>query len=258
MLRSVTSSAIKAATRSTSTVTRSSGCSRPATSFGSISIGRPTRLSDPARRVQVSSTRDRGLRTVLPTGQARRVRRLRLRRRLWRHAGRRPSRGGALLLLRAIPDHRPSRRLPRLRRDSPPLSTTRKHIEQPALLLYRVVDGLVDSFFPVLAAFDDRIDELEDAIFLKADDDQLQEIFKMKRLLVGMRKGGQPAARHVRAAGGRDRGASGFRERGRALLPRYLRPPDPNQRPHRQLPRPAHGCDGRLPVHRLESPELPS
>jgi len=65
-------------------------------------------------------------------------------------------------------------------------------IEQPSLLLYRVIDGLVDSFFPVLAAFDDRIDELESAIFLKADDKQLQEIFQMKRLLVGMRKAVSP------------------------------------------------------------------
>jgi magnesium transporter len=65
-------------------------------------------------------------------------------------------------------------------------------IEQPSLLLYRVIDGLVDSFFPVLAAFDDRIDELEDAIFRKADDKQLQEIFQMKRLLVGMRKAVSP------------------------------------------------------------------
>jgi magnesium transporter len=78
-----------------------------------------------------------------------------------------------------------------------------KHVEQPALLLYRVVDGLVDTFFPVLAAFDDRIDELEDAIFLKADDDQLQEIFKMKRLLVGMRKGVSPQRdTFARLAGG--------------------------------------------------------
>jgi magnesium transporter len=67
-----------------------------------------------------------------------------------------------------------------------------KEIEQPSLLLYRVVDGLVDSFFPVLAAFDDRIDELEDAIFVKAGDEQLQEIFRMKRLLVGMRKAVSP------------------------------------------------------------------
>jgi magnesium transporter len=65
-------------------------------------------------------------------------------------------------------------------------------IERPSLLLYRVIDGLVDSFFPVLAAFDDRIDELEDAIFATADEKQLQEIFAMKRLLVGMRKGVSP------------------------------------------------------------------
>jgi magnesium transporter len=44
----------------------------------------------------------------------------------------------------------------------------------------------------VLAAFDDRIDDLEDAIFLKADDTQLQEIFQMKRLLVGLRKAVSP------------------------------------------------------------------
>ncbi len=67
-----------------------------------------------------------------------------------------------------------------------------KKIEQPSLLLYRVVDGLVDSFFPVLAAFDDRIDELEDAIFREANDKQLQEIFQMKRLLVGLRKAVSP------------------------------------------------------------------
>jgi magnesium transporter len=65
-------------------------------------------------------------------------------------------------------------------------------IDRPSLLLYRIVDGLVDSFFPILADFDDRIDELENAIFLRADDKQLQEIFRMKRLLVGMRKAVSP------------------------------------------------------------------
>ena len=65
-------------------------------------------------------------------------------------------------------------------------------VQRPALLLYRIIDGLVDSFFPILADFDDRIDELEDAIFLRADDRQLQEIFQMKRLLVGMRKAVTP------------------------------------------------------------------
>jgi magnesium transporter len=61
-------------------------------------------------------------------------------------------------------------------------------IERPALLLYRIIDALVDSFFPILADFDDRIDDLENAIFTRADEGQLQEIFQMKRLLVGMRK----------------------------------------------------------------------
>jgi magnesium transporter len=61
-------------------------------------------------------------------------------------------------------------------------------IEHPGLLLYRIIDGLVDSFFPILADFDDKIDELEDQTFLNAGDAQLQQIFAMKRVLVGMRK----------------------------------------------------------------------
>ena len=65
-------------------------------------------------------------------------------------------------------------------------------IEEPGLLLYRIIDGLVDSFFPILEDFDDRIDELEDETFLNASDKQLQEIFAMKRLLVGMRKAVTP------------------------------------------------------------------
>ena len=65
-------------------------------------------------------------------------------------------------------------------------------MEEPALLLYRIIDALVDSFFPILANFDDRIDELENETFLHASDAQLQEIFAMKRLLVGMRKAVTP------------------------------------------------------------------
>jgi magnesium transporter len=64
----------------------------------------------------------------------------------------------------------------------------RKRVDDPAKLLYRIIDALVDSFFPILADFDDRIDELENQTFLNASDAQLQEIFQMKRLLVGMRK----------------------------------------------------------------------
>jgi len=85
-------------------------------------------------------------------------------------------------------------------RDEAPALTEVRHryqkrrapIDDPALLLYRIIDALVDSFFPILADFDDRIDELENQTFVHASDEQLQEIFAMKRLLVGMRKAVTP------------------------------------------------------------------
>jgi magnesium transporter len=85
------------------------------------------------------------------------------------------------------------------RDDAPAFTDVRKRYEKrsepvrnPGLLLYRIIDALVDSFFPILADFDDRIDELEDQTFLHASDEQLQEIFAMKRLLVGLRKAVTP------------------------------------------------------------------
>ena len=54
--------------------------------------------------------------------------------------------------------------------------------------LYVVIDTLIDSFFPVLASFDDRIDEIEDAILKEPTEGQLGELFDMKRTLVALRK----------------------------------------------------------------------
>jgi magnesium transporter len=76
-------------------------------------------------------------------------------------------------------------------------------VEHGARLLYRIVEALVDSFFPLLADFDDRIDELENQTFLDAGDAQLQEIFSMKKLLVGLRKAVTPQRdMFARLAGG--------------------------------------------------------
>lgn len=55
-------------------------------------------------------------------------------------------------------------------------------------LLYLIVDSLVDSFFPVLSHFDDRIDELEDEVLRQPTEAQLGVLFGMKRALMGMRK----------------------------------------------------------------------
>ncbi len=56
------------------------------------------------------------------------------------------------------------------------------------MLLYRIIDALIDSFFPVLSHFDDQIDSLEDAILVKPTEEQLGTLFDMKRSLVSLRK----------------------------------------------------------------------
>ncbi|HEY1832218.1 MAG TPA: magnesium/cobalt transporter CorA [Acidimicrobiales bacterium] len=55
-------------------------------------------------------------------------------------------------------------------------------------VVYFVIDALVDSFFPVLAAFDDKIDALEDDILKAPTEEQLGVLFDMKRQLMNMRK----------------------------------------------------------------------
>jgi magnesium transporter len=60
------------------------------------------------------------------------------------------------------------------------------HSEQ--FLLYRVLDALADSFFPILADMDEQIDELEASVLANPTDQQLQRLFSLKRQLVAMRK----------------------------------------------------------------------
>jgi len=55
-------------------------------------------------------------------------------------------------------------------------------------LLYLIVDSMIDSFFPVLSQFDDRIDELEDDILRQPTEAQLGVLFDMKRALIHLRK----------------------------------------------------------------------
>lgn len=80
------------------------------------------------------------------------------------------------------------------REQQPELDRLRKRVTETAPpggereLLYLVLDALSDSFFSVLAQFDDEIDELEDAVISAPTDEQLQRIFKLKRSLVTLRK----------------------------------------------------------------------
>ncbi len=75
----------------------------------------------------------------------------------------------------------------------PPLEREREQLEGRVLhseqfLIYRVLDALTDSFFPLLADMDDEIDTLEAAVLEDPTDEQLQRLFALKRELVAMRK----------------------------------------------------------------------
>jgi magnesium transporter len=86
------------------------------------------------------------------------------------------------------------------RDDCTALSQLRKQLSTPdgrlpvgtqptrLILLHRVMDSLIDSFFPVLSDFDDKIDALQEGIFAKPSNEQLQELFSLQRWLVGARK----------------------------------------------------------------------
>ncbi len=58
----------------------------------------------------------------------------------------------------------------------------------PIAVFYLIMDTLIDSFFPVLADFDDSIDELEDAILKRPTEEQLGTLFAMKRQILTIRK----------------------------------------------------------------------
>jgi magnesium transporter len=55
-------------------------------------------------------------------------------------------------------------------------------------VVYRVLDGLTDSFFPVLDRIDDRIETLDEEIFSEPGTVHLQEIAALRRDLVMLRR----------------------------------------------------------------------
>ena len=81
------------------------------------------------------------------------------------------------------------------RDDAPALVETRRRCErtlaetaEPILVLHQVVDALVDSFFPVLTRFNDRLDVIEDGILARPGERQIQEILEMRRRVVLLRR----------------------------------------------------------------------
>jgi magnesium transporter len=60
--------------------------------------------------------------------------------------------------------------------------------ENPARLLYLIVDTIVDLYFPAIDHYDDRIDELEDKVIAQPEPNTLQQVFALKRQLIDLRR----------------------------------------------------------------------
>lgn len=59
-------------------------------------------------------------------------------------------------------------------------------------LLYALLDAIVDDYFPVIDAIADRVEILEDRIFSHFDEKAIEQIFALKKDLLGLRKVASP------------------------------------------------------------------
>ena len=104
------------------------------------------------------------------------------------------------------------------------------------MLLHRLLGELTDGFFPVLSEFDDQIDDMQDAILAKPTDAQLADLFTLKRWLIMARKVITPQRDMIASLVSGVTELPGMTPGHRAVFPRPVRPPDPDQRPGGQLP----------------------
>lgn len=58
----------------------------------------------------------------------------------------------------------------------------------PARVAYLALDAAVDAYFPVLDGIDEFVDELEQRVFGHFDEQLLHEIFRVKRLVISLRR----------------------------------------------------------------------
>jgi magnesium transporter len=58
----------------------------------------------------------------------------------------------------------------------------------PARIAHLALDIAVDAYFPVMDTLDEFVDDLEQRVFGQFDEELLQEIFKVKRLVISLRR----------------------------------------------------------------------
>ncbi|MBI3002260.1 MAG: magnesium/cobalt transporter CorA [candidate division NC10 bacterium] len=65
-------------------------------------------------------------------------------------------------------------------------------LEGPDRVLHLLIDHLVDHYFPLLDAIDERLDRVEDEIFREASRDALPLIFRTKKEVLALRRSAAP------------------------------------------------------------------
>ena len=61
-------------------------------------------------------------------------------------------------------------------------------------LLYAIIDSLVDSFFPIIKMFDDRVDDMSDDLFREPTQKTLSKIYYLKNEIMFLRRAVAPQA----------------------------------------------------------------
>lgn len=69
----------------------------------------------------------------------------------------------------------------------------------PDYLVYALMDALVDEFFPVLESYGERVEELEDVVILRPEPATLNEIHRIKRELLMLRRTAWPEREVINA-----------------------------------------------------------
>ena len=59
---------------------------------------------------------------------------------------------------------------------------------RPDQLFYRLFDGLVDSYLPIIDSFDDQIDAVEESVLANPSPEMLERILATKRALIELRR----------------------------------------------------------------------
>ncbi|ABZ85130.1 magnesium and cobalt transport protein cora [Heliomicrobium modesticaldum Ice1] len=68
------------------------------------------------------------------------------------------------------------------------LRGTRLMNRGPDYLIYAIVDGIIDEYFPIVERLGDRIDELEDELYINPARETTDEMLALKRTLLLLRK----------------------------------------------------------------------